>query len=55
MRHFNVDVDARYKSKLVELNTIFLAHIDNVINKKYWEMCLTLTMQQWGLVALNCE
>ncbi|MGH1401670.1 MAG: hypothetical protein ACRAUR_10620 [Acinetobacter tandoii] len=38
------DVDARYKTKLVEVNTTLLANLDNVINKKYWEVCLTLTL-----------
>ncbi|MFU9046972.1 hypothetical protein ACNAUY_11355 [Acinetobacter tibetensis] len=44
MRHFNVDVDARYKTKLVEVNMTLLANVDNVINKKYWEVYLTPTM-----------
>ena len=48
-----VDVDVRYKTKLVEVKTTLLANIDNVINKNYWEVCLTLTLQQWGIAALN--
>ena len=40
-----VDVDVRYKTKLVEVKTTLLANIDNVINKNYWEVCLTLTLQ----------
>lgn len=53
MRHCNTEIDVSYKSKLGELNTTFLAYIDNVINQKYWEMCLTLTMQQWGILAVK--
>ena len=48
MRHCNTEFDARFKAKWGELNTTFLAHIDNVSNQKYWEICLILTMQQWG-------
>lgn len=47
MRHCNTELDARFKAKWVELNMTFLAHIDNLINKKL-ERCFTLTMQQWG-------
>ena len=53
MRHFNAEVDARYKTQLVEVKTTLFANIDNVINQKYWEVCLTLTLQQWGIAALN--
>ena len=34
MRHCNAEVDVSYKAKWVELNTTFLAHIDNVSNQK---------------------
>ena len=32
-----LDVGARYKTKLGGVNTTFLANVDNVTNKKYWE------------------
>ncbi|MBI0396636.1 TonB-dependent receptor [Acinetobacter bereziniae] len=32
-----VDLGARYKTKLGGVNTTFLANVDNVTNKKYWE------------------
>jgi iron complex outermembrane receptor protein len=32
-----VDLGARYKTKLGGVNTTFLANVDNVANKKYWE------------------
>jgi iron complex outermembrane recepter protein len=32
-----LDVGARYKTKLGSVNTTFLANVDNVTNKKYWE------------------
>ncbi|MEG2472641.1 TonB-dependent receptor [Acinetobacter sp.] len=36
--HFTiVDVGARYKTKLGGVSTTFLANVDNVANKKYWE------------------
>lgn len=31
------DLGARYKVKIGDVNTTFLANIDNVTNKKYWE------------------
>lgn len=32
-----VDLGARYQTKLGGVNTTFLANVDNVTNKKYWE------------------
>jgi len=32
-----VDIGARYKTKLGGVSTTFLANVDNVANKKYWE------------------
>ena len=32
-----LDLGARYKTKLRGVNTTFLANVDNVTNKKYWE------------------